>query len=303
MSAVFIALLIVAMFIPVLNIFANIALPIPFVVYAARYDLKAVGLMFAVTQILALLFGTLVAIPVAVSAAFGGIMIGVALRKKLTPYETWASGTIGFVAGLAFVFVFSQFVFDVNWIDETNELIDRSLSMTEEIVSTVGLNEEASQQMETMKEQFKQLPDYMPAGLAVASIFMAFITQWLSYKVLNRIERKTYRFPPFRSMRLPTSIIWIYFFALIAGLFVQDADSLILLAANNAMMLVGLLLTLQGFSFIFFFAHTKSLSKAIPVVAVVVTLLLPFIMLYIIRLIGIVDIGFGVRERMENREK
>ncbi|WP_217588450.1 YybS family protein [Lentibacillus saliphilus] len=303
MTVVFIVLLIMAIFVPVLNLFATFVLPVPFVLYAAKYDWKAVGIMFIVAHLLAILFGTFFSIPVAALAAFGGIMIGTAINKKLSPYETWASGTIGFIIGLVIAFVFSQVVLDVNWIAETDQMIDESLAMSEQIMTSVGLSDQATEQMAVAREMFESLTDYLPVALAVMAIFMAFVTQWFSYKVINRLETRKLRFPPFRSMRLPSSLIWVYFIALIAGLLVKDGDSFMLLATQNALLLTGLLMTLQGFSFIFFYAHNKKMSKAIPITIVVISLLMPFVMLYIIRIIGIIDIGFGLRDRLSNDQK
>src|SRR5699024_4391496 len=95
--------------------------------------------------------------------------------------------------------------------------------------------------------------DFLPAGLAFAAILLAFISQWISYKVMNRLDDQTLRFPPFRTMKMPVSIVWIYFFALIVTFFDLDSDSLLLIASENVRMVAGMLMMIQGFSFIFSF--------------------------------------------------
>src|SRR5699024_7315914 len=128
------------------------------------------------------------------------------------------------------------------------------------------------------------------------ALLLAFITQWLSYKVINRTEQKELNFPPFRTLRLPVAMIWIYFVLIILTFFEFDQTSTIYSIVLNFHVLVGLFIALQGFSFIFYFAHYKKWPIAIPIVSVVVTILLPLLLLYLVRIIGIIDIGFRMRD-------
>jgi len=69
--------------------------------------------------------------------------------------------------------------------------------------------------------------------------------------------------------------------------------------AQNLLMIVGIALMLQGFSFIFYFAHIKRIAKAVPILIVIATILFPGILLYFIRILGIIDIGFRLRGRLK----
>ena len=48
----------------------------------------------------------------------------------------------------------------------------------------------------------------------------------------------------------------------------------------------------------FFFAHGKNLSNTIPIVVTVITVLNPLLM-QIVQLLGIIDLGFDLRKRLE----
>ncbi|MBP1949440.1 YybS family protein [Virgibacillus litoralis] len=303
LTAIYIILLLIAAFVPVITIIATFLLPVPFITFASRHNWKPSLSMFGVAVILSILFATIVSLPLTVLMGLGGIMLGSAIHKKLPAYETWGRGTIGFVVGLLFIFVFSQFVLQVNLMNEIDQILNEYVQMVKELMGQFGFMDQAEEQIELLEQQIGMLSTLVPAGIAFIAIFMAFIAQWVSYKVINRLDSKDLGFPPFRMLRLPVSLIWIYFFALIFTFFELDPSSTLYLAVNNVMIVAGMLMTLQGLSFIFFYAHLKNKSKALPVVSVILTILFPFFFLYFVRLLGIIDIGFSLRDRISKGKK
>lgn len=301
--AIFIALLLISLFIPVISFFALFFLPVPIIIYASRYDWKPSLLVFLAAILLSSLLPLFFSLPITVFAGLGGIMIGSAIHKKLSAYETWARGTVGFLVGLLFLFVFSQFVFQINWVNEIEQMMTESMQMSQEFMKQLGFAGQSEAAIDLLKERMGMLTTLLPAGLAVIAILFAFISQWISYKMINRLENKKLGFPSFRNLRMPVTLIWIYFISLIVTFFGLDPSGTLYLAVNNVVMLTGLLMTLQGFSFIFYYAYQKNKSKALPIVSVVLSLLLPFIMLYLVRLLGIIDIGFSLRDRISKDKK
>lgn len=300
--AIFLVLLLITLFVPFLSIIGPFLLPVPFVIYASRYNVKASLVMFVAAIVLSLLFAQLYILPVVVLMGIGGIMIGTSIYKKLSAYETWTQGAFGFAIGLLFIFVFSQMVFDVNWVDQFDETVTESMEMSSSLLHDLGVEEQADEVQDVMHDQMDLLKNLLPVIIAALAIFLAFVSQWISYKVLNRLERTRLYFPPFRSLRFPTAIIWIYFLALVISLFNSDPASTIYIAVENVLMLTGLMMAIQGFSFIFYYAHHKKMSKAIPIISVVVTLIFPLILLYLVRILGIIDIGFRLRDRITKKK-
>src|SRR5699024_1674757 len=161
-------------------------------------------------------------------------------------------------------------------------------------VQQLGFGDQVEEELELVEEQLLLIKDLIPVGMVIISIILAFISQWISYKVMNRLENKQYSFPPFRKLQIPVAIIWIYFVALVFTFFDLEANSTVYLVANNVLALAGIFMLIQGFSFMFFYAHYKKWSKAIPIIGIVITLLLPLFLLYFVRILGIIDIGFGL---------
>ncbi|HLR61223.1 MAG TPA: YybS family protein [Lentibacillus sp.] len=303
LTAIFMILMLIATFVPVITLIATFLLPVPFIIFASRYDWKPSIIMLTAASILSALLTSIFSLPLPVLMGLGGIMIGSAIYHKLSAYETLARGTIGFVVGLVFIFVFSQYVFQVNLVNEMNNMIEQSITMSQNVMDQLGMEELSEEQMAMLTEQFDMLTDLLPVFIAIVALLLAFVSQWVGYKVISRMDNKKLQFPPFRMLRLPVSLIWIYFFSLIMTFFGLDQNGMVYLAVNNVLMLAGILMTLQGFSFIFYYAYVKQMSKALPIGSVVLTIFLPFIFLYLVRLLGIIDIGFSLRDRISNDKK
>ncbi len=211
LTAIYMILMLIATFIPVITVVATFLLPVPFILFASRHDWKPSIVMLLAAVGLSAIFTSVYSVPIPVLMGLGGILIGSAIFRKYSAYETLASGTIGFVAGLVILFLFSQFVFQVNLINEMNHLMEESAAMSKDVMENLGLGSQAEEQMQLVMEQLDILIDLIPVWIALASLLMAFVSQWISYKVIARLESRSLHFPPFRMFRLPVSLIWIYF--------------------------------------------------------------------------------------------
>lgn len=299
---IFVVLLLVTIFVPVLSMVSLFLLPVPFAVYASKHGLQPALMMVAVLIVLSLFFATVLTLPLVVLMGFGGIMIGTSIYKKVTAYETWTRSTYVFAIGLLFAFIFTQMILNVNWADQLNQMVTESMEMSANLLKDFGIGDQAKEAQEVIQTQMDKLQNLIPAIIASVAIFLAFISQWVSYKVLNRMDNKGLYFPLFRNLQFPVVIVWVYFVALIISFFIEDPLSTFYVAAENVLVLAGLLMTIQGFSFIFFFAHHKKVPKVIPILIVVATLIFPMLLLYLVRILGIIDIGFSLRVHMNKKK-
>lgn len=297
---IYAVLLILAMFIPMFLVVAIFLLPIPFIVYASKYSWQPASIMMVAAIILSFMIIPAVSIPLTLLAGFGGIMIGNAISRRATPYETWAQGSFGFVVGIIAIFLFTQFILGINLITELDAIFKDSIQMSTQIANQFGFGTLTEEEILIIENSFMRMLDLIPVGVAISAIMIAFLSQWFGYKVLNRFYGKQLQFPPIRNFKLPIAIVWIYFIAILLSLFGQDLNDNLNLVVNNVVTLVGLLMVLQGFSFIFFFAHHKGKSNALPILSVILTILFPFLFLYLVRILGIIDIGFDLRKRLSD---
>src|SRR5690625_2410128 len=97
LMAIYIVLLIMSVFIPVFILIGLFILPIPFIIYASRYNWKPTLLIIVLALVLSLLFATIVSLPLTLIASLGGLAIGPAIYNKDTSHQTRAQATLGFI--------------------------------------------------------------------------------------------------------------------------------------------------------------------------------------------------------------
>lgn len=297
LTTIFIFLMLLTIFVPGSLMITIFVLPVPFVLYSYKHDWQASLIMLGAAVILSSLFATMFSLPLAVLVGIGGIMIGTAMHHGLSSYETWARGTIGFVIGMLFVLIFVQLLLEVNLANEIDSILGESIELSKEMVKNIGFANIAEEDWLLVEQQLSLAKNLIPVGITILSIFFSFVSQWFSYKLINRLEKGKFAFPPFRTLRLPLAMVWIYFFALVFMFMDLDPKSMTYLVAHNVFSLAGLFMVLQGLSFMFFIAHQKKWPKALPIIGVILTLVFPFVFLYFMRILGIIDIGFGLRDR------
>lgn len=302
MTAMYLILLVLSFFVPYLAIIIFFLLPVPFIIYTYRYDWKPAIVMFVAAAILASLFATFFSLPMTITTALGGIMIGMAMKRNTPGFETLARGTVGFVIGLLISFMFIQSIAGVDFSKEFDQLLQESITNAQQFAGKMGAPNEMDKQLDLVKKQFEAFKVLMPAMLVLAGLFYAWISQLVGYKVVNRLERKQFHFPPFRQIRFPVAIVWIYFFALLITFFGPDQQSILFIGVQNVLFLAGALMIIQGLSFVFFYAHAKKMSKAIPIIVIILTLIFSTLLLPLMRILGIIDIGFNLRDMMAKKK-
>lgn len=295
---VYLLLLILAILLPFLQVIFLMLLPLPLILIAQMYDRNKTILAMLFMGIGAMLIFPVLSIPLTLIALISGGMIGFSIRQKHHPYETWAKGTAGFTLSLALVYAYVEVVLNISIMDTFRNTMNDSLAMTEELFQSFGIEEQAD--LDTLKDQMMLYFQLLPVIIVVFSMVLSIVTQWLSYKWLNKRQEANLYFPPFSSLKLPKIMLWIYFIALLATFFVAiDYSTPASVVIHNIFQLLGILMALQGLSFVFFYADKKgSRTKALPIISILVLIFFPIMGLYLMRILGIIDLGFDMRKRM-----
>src|SRR5699024_1390686 len=183
---------------------------------------------------------------------------------------------------------------------EMDQIIDESLEMSKTMMQAFPSSVSMDEAFELVEEQMRFIKNLIPAIIILLALLLSFIGQWVSYKILNRIEQKGLKFPPFKFFNFPLSLIWVYLITIMLTFVDLDVDSTLYFVLVNAEMICVTFLTIQGFSFLFFFAHHKKWHRSIPIVLLVVSIILPFLM-YIIRIVGIIDLGLSLKKKLSEQ--
>lgn len=298
--ALFAVMLFVISYIPVLGSIFMFLLPIPFVLISIKYNVKWSFLFFGAACILTVIIGTFVMLPFPLILGLIGITMGYHVRTNKSRLQMFIISVLIFISGMLMLFVSTVLLLDMNIIDKVTNIIEQSVERTGKTLSSMGQEDQSEQLLETILPLFDFFQTLLPSIIVLSSIIMVAIVFLACKPLINRFSDKKLTIAPIRDMQLPRSLLWYYLFIMIGSLIINPQ-----VGQTSYTIIVNLLFTLQffillqGISLIFFYSHAKGWSKAIPIIVVVFSTLLaltPFI-----RILGIMDIGFRIREKLVHK--
>ncbi|MDR0139116.1 YybS family protein [Metabacillus idriensis] len=294
--ALFTVLTLMTLYLPLFGAFLMVFLPLPFILYTVRHGIKAAFTLMAASILITLIVGSLFALPLTLTYALSGIVMGYFYQKRQTA-GALIGGTIAFLISFVVMYAASAAFFQIDPIEEATGSMNETIDMAKSMMAAIGqeANEAAINQLE---EQMKYIGYLIPSLLVSVSFIFALLSHAVTVPVLKRLKIQLLPLKPFREWKLPSSIVWYYLIVSFLLFFNLDTGSFLYIAAVNLLFVLQVLLVVQGFSFIFFYSHVKKYSKAIPVTAVILSLILPILM-YLVRILGIIDLAFNLRGRVK----
>ena len=294
--ALFTVLTLMTLYLPLIGAFLMVFLPLPFILYTVRHGIKAAVTLMAASIFITLIVGSLFALPLTLTYALSGIVMGYFYQKRQTA-GALIGGTIAFLISFVVMYAASVAFFQIDPIEEATGSMDETIDMAKSMMAAIGqeANEAAINQLE---EQMKYIGYLIPSLLVSVSFIFAILSHAVTIPVLKRLKIQLVPLKPFREWKLPTSIVWYYLIVSFIFFLNLDTGSFLYIAAVNLLFVLQVLLVVQGFSFIFFYSHVKNYSKAIPVTAIILSLILPILM-YLVRILGIIDLAFNLRGRVK----
>lgn len=291
MIALFLLLVALAFYVPLLNLLAFVFAPLPLAWYSATYNRKlAIGVsLLAVAA--SILVGNVLIVPLALILAIVGLVIGVCLREKKSKiYLMMATGT-AILLTFALQFILLVRFFDMNFIEESLQFARDTYE--ESLQYSAKLTGGEVQLEDQLNQMFSMMEMTMPASITIFIFGLAFMWILVLLPLLKRLKVEVPKFPPFRDMRLPRAILWYYLIVLSINLFIQpEYGSAFYVVMLNLSMILWVLLTVQGISFLHFVIDAFHYPRFLKVLATIVAI--P--MYSFIVLVGIIDLGFNLRE-------
>lgn len=294
--AIYSILLVIAMYLPLIGLVAMFFLASPFIIFLLRNGIRAFFPMFLASFFISLFLGPLIALPLTFVFGIAGLVMGYFYHKKDSMLAI-VGGTIAYLVTTVVNYIVSIAFFEFDIFKELIEEFKTSINDTVQLFSSFGqdMPEETIQQLNQFVDLFGYL---LPTIFVFSSFVMAILTHVLNRPLLNRLKLEVQSLKPFREWRLPKSIIWYYLAAIILSFMNMTEGSFLHIASLNIIFTLQLLLLLQGFSFIFYYQHVKQLTKALSILAVVISLIIPYLTEFI-RILGIIDLGFDLRDKLK----
>ena len=299
--AAYVVLLLISLYVPVLGSLVIFVVPVPFMMYAAKHGGKSAALFTLAAILLSIVFGSILAVPMALAFGVTGAVMGYMIGMDRSRLAIFISGSLVFLVNLVAMYVVMVAFFQMDFVEETIKAFEESIALSQNMMEGLG-QEMNSQMVEQFEASIGIFETLLPSMFVIASLSIVFLLQLVCVPILRRFKITVQNWPAFRELSFPKSVLWYYLFFLIASMLVSsDSGSYWVWAVTNVVFVLQLLMILQGFAFIAYFYDQKSLPKALFAVTLIAALFLPII-LYIVRILGIIDLGFDLRKPAEKKK-
>ena len=296
--AIFTVLLLLSLYMPVFGMVTTFFLAIPFLLFTMRHTYKNGLLLLAASFVPSIWFGSFLSIPMTFMFASSGVAMGHVWRKKGEKYAVLLVGTLSFLLSMIIIYAGSVLFFDIHIGKQIEDMMQQSFQSAKALLEQLG--QPVNEQFEkTMKQTMDVVIDLLPTAFVFAAACFAWITQQAALPILKRLNMPIGNWQPFRELVLPKSLLW-YYLAVMLLLFVPiEHGSFPYVALLNLFQILQLLMTIQGFSFVFYWMHHKKMGRKGAIAIVVLSLFFPFL-LHLVRILGIIDLGFDLRKRLKD---
>ncbi|MER1987778.1 MAG: DUF2232 domain-containing protein [Solibacillus sp.] len=296
MVAIFTILLAITVNVPIISIVASLFAPLPIAWYSATYARKMSILVTVVAVLLSFFIGGILVAPIALVLAAAGFVIGDGLRLKKSKIYLFISTSVVLLFTFAIEYLISLRLFEFDLIQDSLKMMKESYMASIEFVeSTTGqspLDEEA------LADMFSMVEMTIPASVTMAMVFLSIIFITVNFPLLKRFGIEVPKFATFKNLRLPRAVLWYYLIVLSINLFVHpEMGTTLHMIMLNISMILWVLLTIQGLAFIFYVLD----AYQSPPILKVVTVFMAIPLYSFVILIGILDLGFNMREYINNK--
>lgn len=200
----------------------------------------------------------------------------------------------------AIQYVIAVRLFEVDFIRESLDLMKtsymESIKLSEKITGQVTPKEV----MDNLTGMLNTLEMTIPATITLVMLLFALLFMSVNLPILKRLKVDVPKFAKFSELRLPRSVLWYYLIVLSINLFVRpELGSALAVIMLNVSMILWVLLTVQGISFIHYMLDCYKQPKFLKVISTFVAI--PFYSFVV--LIGIIDLGFNARDYIQQKSQ
>ncbi|WP_309271628.1 DUF2232 domain-containing protein [Paenibacillus sp.] len=227
------------------------------------------------------------------------IIIGRSYKKKDPALRTLMIGSGTILAGMLILLligtVFLQF--------DLSSYVHDIVKMTMSPLKDVGGNNPLISDMTWTPEQMQLLSDEtmlrIPFAMIVSSFMMGVITHALARPIIGSTASHVPKMKPAREWMLPRSLIWYYLIGVVIEVFARGSSSSFLtMIAANFVPLLHICFMIQAIGFFYYLGHTRKWHPIVPLLIVIPILLFPPM-----RIIGILDLAFPLRQFMTKSKR
>ena len=301
--AAFAVLLLLTIYVPFLGMVVNLFLAVPFMLFAAKNDGKSIFVFIVASLLLSFIVGSVMSLPLALAYGTTGVVIGYLIQKQRNMGVLFIAGTLVFLINLIIIYVTSIVLFEVNMITEMIEMMRESLNVSADLLKNFGNAQDSEKLLEQFNNGLNLIKTLIPTLFVLSSFFIVFIMQLVSFPIIKRFGVKVEKWKSFKEISLPKSLLYYFLLTLLLSMVMNPEEGTFwYMAIINMTYILQFLMVLQGYTFMFYYFDKKGISKAIAITIGIVAFLIP-IFLYIIGILGIIDLGFDLRKGFNKKER
>ena len=297
--ALYLALMLFTLYVPIVGVVLLFVLPLPFIIFTIRHDAASAIMLLIAGSILSVLFGSVSNIFLALMSGLSGLTMGVFYKRKQT-MAVLIGGSLAYTASFVVAYVGIILFLQIDIIKDFIHLSKESFEQSRSVISSLSPNVNLEQQFEQLERGLDLLHTITPTLFVLSGIIFAVLTHLVAVPILKRLKIEVSQSKPFREWRLPQSLIWYYLIVSVLIMINSDTEGFYFMAIMNLYFILQFFVLIQGYSFIYFYSYMKGLSKALPIIIVIASFLIP-IFLYLVRILGIIDLSFPLREKIAKR--
>ena len=296
--ALFSILLAVSLYVPIVSFITSFFIALPLAWYSAKFNRKASILVTVVSIGISFFIGGLLAVPISMIHALLGLVIGDAIRMKKSKLFMLLSTVIVLLATIVIQYVVVVLLFGVN---PVKELLTIASNQYDQIGALLErYNALPNNYDNTVAEILFMFETVIPSILIISVFLLVIVFINILLPVLKRLGLVVPKFPAYRNMKFPKSILWYYMVVIVVTFFVElEKGTFAFMVFANATLILRVLLILQGISFIQFYIHQQRWPKWLAFVATILAFPLQSITL----ISGIIDLGFNARLYVKEKNR
>lgn len=299
--AAYTVILLITMYIPFIGIVLVFFLALPFIIFAAKNHRKNILIFLLAAVFLSFIAGGLNGVSFSILFGFTGVVIGDFIREGKSRMAGFLAGSFAFLIALVTLYTIMVSLLEINLIKDMQRELEQALLQS---INLIAIPEGISKNelIDQMKLILELAATLIPSYFLLASFIVVFIIEVVSFPIVARFLSNIPRWKPFRELVLPRSFLWYYLIVLLVSMFIDlDAGSYWYMVIMNLSFILQLIMTIQGLSLIYYFFYIKKQSRAIPILITVAIFVMPMLFLPLVRILGIIDLGFNIKERLKGK--
>ncbi|MDI3481054.1 MAG: hypothetical protein PWQ97_709 [Tepidanaerobacteraceae bacterium] len=297
LSAITIIISLIALYVPVLGVFASLIWPVPIIILGIRHGARTSILATAVAGIaVAMLQGPAQSFNVVLGFGLLGVVMGWAIRKKFSPYKVLMIGSAASLVSEVVLIAATIYLMGFNPMKAELSAMKESITMVGNMYKNMGASPEM---VKEMVEGYGKILDFftlaIPALLVLSSVVSAFLNYQMTKLILSRLGQKLEDFTPFWLWRLPEYTVFLFLLGVLFNMLEYYWPVGVLKSiGTNLQLIFGFAFILEGLSLVAYYMGRFNVSKILRVLLVLLIFFNPFVT-QLVMWAGMFDILFNFR--------